>query len=250
MKHSNCLNCEKPVENNFCSHCGQRTHTHRMTLKHFFLHDLVHGVWHLERGIVFTLLETLRRPGQAALEYLSGKRIRYYNVFYLILLVIAANAALIHFYDKFLPVDTEEIPPFAQFIQNNIKYILIGWVPFLAFNGYLIMDRMRLNMIEHFIVCGISLLGTLLFCIPWFFIDFLIDYGYDFRAMKLLQAAVALAVLFYPVWTYVNAAGKFYKWWEYLWRFMVFYTILFAEFIAFLLLVVLCSGGLSQLAQK
>ena len=36
------------------------------------------------------------RPGQAALDYISGKRVKYYNVFYLSLLVLAVNILLLH----------------------------------------------------------------------------------------------------------------------------------------------------------
>ena len=44
-------------------------------MKHFVMHDLLHGVWHLEKGILFTLKETIIRPGQAALDYIKGKRV-------------------------------------------------------------------------------------------------------------------------------------------------------------------------------
>lgn len=87
------------MEHNFCPSCGQKTDTHRIVLKHFIFHDLIHGVWHLEKVIVFTLKETILRPGQAALDYISGKRIKYYNVFYLSLLVIAVNILLLHLRD-------------------------------------------------------------------------------------------------------------------------------------------------------
>lgn len=66
------------------------------------MHDLLHGIWHLEKGILFTIKETFMRPGQAALDYITGKRIRYYNVFYLSLLVIALNLLLSHLYETLL----------------------------------------------------------------------------------------------------------------------------------------------------
>ena len=100
MKQGTCLNCNTEIENNFCSNCGQKTDTHRITLKHFLMHDLLHGIWHLEKGILFTIKETFMRPGQAALDYITGKRIRYYNVFYLSLLVLALNLRLSKLYEN------------------------------------------------------------------------------------------------------------------------------------------------------
>src|SRR5690606_36523782 len=97
-----CLNCQQPASGKYCSNFGQKTDTHRITLKHFLAHDLLHGFWHLDRGILFTVKEAIVRPGKAALDYISGKRVRYYNVFYLSLLLIALNVVLWHFADMIL----------------------------------------------------------------------------------------------------------------------------------------------------
>ena len=73
MQYNYCLNCNFTIDNKFCPSCGQKTDTHRIVIKHFVMHDLLHGVWHLEKGILFTLKETITRPGQAALDYIKGK---------------------------------------------------------------------------------------------------------------------------------------------------------------------------------
>ena len=86
MTNTNCLNCGKELTDKYCSGCGQKADTHRITFKNFLFHDLLHGNFHIERGILFAAKEALIRPGKAALDYISGKRKRYYNVFYLILL--------------------------------------------------------------------------------------------------------------------------------------------------------------------
>src|SRR4051812_15937136 len=52
-----CLNCGYEVINNFCSNCGQSTATHRLSIGHFVVHDLIHSIWHVDRGIFFTLKE-------------------------------------------------------------------------------------------------------------------------------------------------------------------------------------------------
>src|SRR5690606_2344353 len=73
--------------------------THRITFKNFIFHDVLHGTFHIERGILFTTKQALIRPGKAALDYISGKRRRYYNVFYLILITIGLIIFLRHFND-------------------------------------------------------------------------------------------------------------------------------------------------------
>ena len=58
-ENSNCLNCTAATISKFCSNCGQKTEIHRITLKHFLFHDILHGVWHMEKGIFFTTKEVV-----------------------------------------------------------------------------------------------------------------------------------------------------------------------------------------------
>lgn len=88
MHNTTCLNCTTEIDGKFCSECGQKSDTHRITAKHFFMHDLLHGVLHVDKGIPFTLKQLFIRPGFAARDYISGKRVQYYNVFYLMFIVL------------------------------------------------------------------------------------------------------------------------------------------------------------------
>ena len=237
MENPTCRNCEQPVSHNFCAHCGQRTATHRIDMKHLFTHDILHGVWHLEHIIVFTIQQSLLRPGKAALEYLDGKRVRFYNVFYLSLMLLGIHFFFDHLYTELLPANNEEeeIPKFAQFLIHYLKYVMLGCVPFLAMNGYVIMDRMRMNLAEHIIMAGIMLVGMLTLLIPMHFLSFLIDkwnIGVFFEKLWIIWG---LAILLFPVWAYINAGGTKYKWWEYTWRFLLFYLLWFFE-------IIICAG--------
>jgi hypothetical protein len=101
MNHSQkCLNCESVVNGNFCSNCGQKTDIHRINFINFIKHDFLHGLFHVEKGMLFTAKESLIRPGKAAIDYIEGKRIRYYNVFYFILVLIGINLFLGNYYDQ------------------------------------------------------------------------------------------------------------------------------------------------------
>ena len=73
MTTKNCLNCEKELIDNYCSGCGQVADTHRITFKNFIFHDLLHGTFHLEKGILFTAKQAAVRPGKAALDYREGR---------------------------------------------------------------------------------------------------------------------------------------------------------------------------------
>lgn len=241
MEHNYCLNCEFTVDNNFCPRCGQKTDTHRIVLKHFIFHDLLHGVWHLEKGILFTLKETILRPGQAALDYISGKRIKYYNVFYLSLLVIAANILLLHLRDG----ATVEIAKVTQLKKMNIndffseysKVVLFCIVPVLALSAKLLFKRLKLNLAEHLIMGGITLLGILILSTFYISFDVLNETIHSYNILAILKLISFFCIPLYPIWAYRNLTKGFYKFWGFSWRMFLFYILTLVELIAITLLV-------------
>lgn len=236
MEHDYCLNCEFAVDNNFCPSCGQKTDTHRIVLKHFIFHDLLHGVWHLEKGIIFTLKETLTRPGQAALDYISGKRIKYYNVFYLSLLVIAVNILLLHARDN-ATVEIGRVTELKkmgvnEFFSEYSKIVLFSIVPILAINAKLIFKRLKLNLAEHLIMGGITLLGILVLSTAYILSDVLNDNMHSFNILAILKLISFFSISLYPIWAYRNFTKGLYKFWGFSWRMLIFYLITLAELVA------------------
>ena len=58
-----CLNCSTLVPDRFCGHCGQDAHhTHRLPLAHM-LHEIPHSIWHVDKGILYSIWNILIRPG-------------------------------------------------------------------------------------------------------------------------------------------------------------------------------------------
>lgn len=171
MNHAEyCLNCNYETIGKYCHTCGQKTDTHRITAKHFFMHDLLHGVWHIEKGILFTLKQALLRPGFSALEYIQGKRIKYYNVFYLILIIIGLTLLVNSIYDKMLfeylnvvkePASSEDGKYMDKFFSEYAKLIIYAFVPLFALNSFVIFKRKKLNFSEHLIIAGMIFLGIL-----------------------------------------------------------------------------------------
>ena len=224
-----CLNCQQPASGKYCSNCGQKTDTHRITLKHFLAHDLLHGFWHLDRGILFTVKEAIVRPGKAALDYISGKRVRYYNVFYLSLLLIALNVVLWHFADMILGEDKvqDEDTEFMQFMTRYMKVMILSVVPLFAINGRVIFNKLRLNLPEHFILGGITLVGILLVCLllpPLYLLE-----RTTWEYFALAKALMLIPITLYPVWTYRNASKGKYSFLGFLWRAILFLLLLLWE---------------------
>jgi len=245
MEHNYCLNCNFNIDNKFCPSCGQKTETHRIVMKHFLMHDLLHGVWHLEKGILFTLKETIIRPGQAALDYINGKRIRYYNVFYLSLLVIGLNVILLHLKETHIEEAVETIKnnqnKLNEFVFKYSKIILFCIVPIFSLNAKLIFKRLKLNIAEHFILGGITLLGILAISAFLFLFSYL-SFSFDSNLFGFGKLVFFILLLLFPAWSYFDATKNLYKSWGFLWRIVSFYLITFFEFlliIAFISVVIL-----------
>ncbi|RZL57754.1 MAG: DUF3667 domain-containing protein, partial [Pedobacter sp.] len=94
LHQHNCLNCNSEVIKNYCANCGQKLSTHRYSLKHFVEHDFVHGVWHVDKGVLYTIKELFTRPGNSVREFIQGKRARLFNFVTLIVLILAISGLL------------------------------------------------------------------------------------------------------------------------------------------------------------
>lgn len=70
-----CLNCGTELIGAHCHECGQKAHLHR-TIE-AFLHDIVHGVLHLDGKTWHTLPLLFFRPGQLTRRYIEGERARF-----------------------------------------------------------------------------------------------------------------------------------------------------------------------------
>jgi Protein of unknown function (DUF3667) len=74
-----CKNCGNHSDETFCGSCGQKMHVHRFDTKHIFLHEIPHGIVHLDKGFLLTSKALLTRPGHFIREYIEGKRVNHYG---------------------------------------------------------------------------------------------------------------------------------------------------------------------------
>jgi uncharacterized membrane protein len=215
-----CLNCEKPTMGNFCNHCGQKTDTHRITFKHFIFHDVLHGVWHIEKGILFTLKEALTRPGNAALDYIKGKRIRYYNVFYLILLLIGLGVFIENIYlttslkyTSFLDSSykEDEASVVLDFIGRYVKFFLALVVPVFALNSYWLFNRKKLFYSEHLIIFGMFYLGIIFFTLIGNILDFSVFVKPLAFISEWTNTILPIILIIYLIKGFYNAFGNDYS---------------------------------------
>lgn len=160
----NCLNCEKKVEGNFCKNCGQKTSTHRFSLTHFFLHDFIHGIFHVDEGIFFTLKKLFTNPGNSIRNYVQGKRVGFFNSFTLIVLLITTNHLIRLFFHVDLSVlheDKDRVIGYLRVAENFDKFIKLFGVPFYAIFSYLLFIKTKQNYTENLVLNMYATVGIL-----------------------------------------------------------------------------------------
>lgn len=88
-----CLNCGQPLlrNENFCSYCGQKNITNKLSLSRFF-NSLFEGFLSYDSRFWNTFLLLLTKPGKVSKDYVEGKRVRFVNPFQLYL-----NVSIIFF---------------------------------------------------------------------------------------------------------------------------------------------------------
>lgn len=250
MENKNCLNCRKELTDNYCSSCGQKADTHRITLKNFLFHDVLHGIFHLEKGILFTIKQALIRPGKAALDYIAGKRKPYYNVFLLILLTIGLMLFLRHYYTEILieqgryyVKDLSNLNEASRKIDNifsqKSKIVIFLFIPFAAINSNILFRRKNLNLSEHSIIAGMVLLGILLFATldtVIFYLDLFTTFTE--QVANTIHMSVTTIVFLYIIFSYYNAFGEDYSILGFAFRILLFFAFMFVEMFILLVLAI------------
>ncbi|MGV9004687.1 DUF3667 domain-containing protein [Flavobacterium sp.] len=233
-----CLNCEKSISGKFCSQCGQKTATHRITFKHFIFHDILHGVWHIEKGILFTLKEALTRPGNAALDYIKGKRISYYNVFYLILLLIGLGVFIESRYSASLlkytsyvetTYDDDSSSKAMLFIGRYVKFFLALAIPVFALNSFLLFNKKKFYYSEHLIIFGMFYLGIIFFTL----VGNLLDFSEFVKPLAFISEwtniILPIILVLYLIKGLYVTFGKDYKKLNFFVRILIYISLIFVE---------------------
>lgn len=237
MENTNCLNCNTVSAGKFCTNCGQQSNTHRITVKHFLMHDILHGVWHFENKILYTIKQSVFRPGYAAIEYIQGKRIRFYNVFYITALLLGISLFLSHYseiyYNKVFHITPNVSSDKLELMINKYqKIISLCFIPFTAINSYFLFRRSKLNFPEHVIIAGFSFLGVVVVSLIIIIIEFLKPI-LETRSLDFLAYTTPFIFLTFFSITYYQAFKQTDKWiW---WKLIAWNLLIFAEFITILL---------------
>jgi hypothetical protein len=79
IKSTTCPNCHTVFadeHSNYCAHCGQENHTHKLPIKHFVM-ELVEAFTHFDTKFLATAKDLILSPGLVIQKFNDNKRARY-----------------------------------------------------------------------------------------------------------------------------------------------------------------------------
>lgn len=160
-----CITCGGPGMHAFCPRCGQPAPRGRLTLRGIASH-MATDAFDINRGLFFTAIELMRRPGAALRDYVAGRTVRYASPGRYLVIVLAVTTLV---YLKIgivnavgsdfsagvneagagpALVDARKVNELAAKYMN---LILALSVPFLALSSRLVFRRSGYNLAENLV---------------------------------------------------------------------------------------------------
>lgn len=144
----NCKNCGVEFEMKFCPQCGQK-HIERLSFS-YFLHIFLGSLFHFHggKGLFKTMYLLLKNPPEVILEYLEGKRAKYYNP--ASLYVIFSG---LYFFTR-IPDNSKIAEQVEQNVHNHYYtlILIIISLPIMASLSFLFFRKYKFNFGEHLIL--------------------------------------------------------------------------------------------------
>tara|TARA_B100000965_G_C19502438_1_gene718081 strand:- start:242 stop:988 length:747 start_codon:yes stop_codon:yes gene_type:complete len=159
-----CKNCSNPVENNFCSYCGQSVKVERLKTKNL-TQDLIHEVFQLNHGIVFTFLMLFKKPGYYITSYLEGKRKALFKpisyvfmlstLYYLVSYYSGGHTYINDFILGFKNAgesNDEVSNEFLSWFAEHFAYTSLMLIPLQAVATLIAFRKSGFNFMEHIVI--------------------------------------------------------------------------------------------------
>jgi hypothetical protein len=154
MSHT-CKNCGTTYEGNFCNNCGQPAHVHPINAK-YILHDVQHGLFHFDYGILYTLWQLLIRPGHTVREYIQGKRIAHFAPISLVVIMATFYGLLYHSFEidtfKYSTSEDLDYENVNEWLGHHYSLFTLITIPYYAFFSWLFFIKRGYNFSEHIVL--------------------------------------------------------------------------------------------------
>lgn len=234
-----CKNCSNEFEGNYCNQCGQPASTHRINFK-FLWHDIQHGLFHFDKGIVYSVGQLCLRPGHTINEYMAGKRVGHFKPLSMVVVLATIYGLLKHFFlhedlanesSKIVinntSINSATINAIAEWVRDHGAIMALIVVPFYALASFLAYRKEKYNFVEHLVLNAYTSSLRLLVTIILFPLVLLTQHGSGADTVSTLTTVLELAV---TCWCFIQFFSNI-KWTTALKKLIYTYLIFSLEMI-------------------
>jgi len=203
MGSNNCKNCGTVLSGNYCSNCGQKASTKRFTFSNL-LHEFIHGFFHFERGLVFTIKELFVHPSRMLDDYISGKRVMYFNPFtYLVIISVIAgflysNSGFSDYADTSVLASSETI----EITGKHFNLRLLISIPVYSLICFIVYFGSRYNYVEYLVI-NTYMVNQVALILTLTLIPFNI-FSFDRSVYRFMSILFSFVMIIYPFIIYTG----------------------------------------------
>lgn len=153
-----CKNCGNLFTGNYCNNCGQPADTHRIDF-HFLWHDIRHGLFHFDEGLLYSFKELFVRPGYTVREFIEGKRIKHFKPISLVIVLAVTYGLLYHNFGidntkPFINAENQSInyTIYNDWIATHFSWITLAGIPLYTLGTSICFRNQGYNLVEYFIL--------------------------------------------------------------------------------------------------
>ena len=223
-----CKNCGNSFHGYYCNACGQDAHTDRID-KHFIYHELQHGLLHIDKGILYTLMELFISPGRTIRLFVEGKRVRHFKPLAFLLVMAGLYAFVNHFFNANVLLTGQtgvknadtSIQAVNDYLKEHFEIFVLLELPLISFVYYLFFKRYGTNYIEQLVINAyISGLHTFIKLL-------LLPVSYYFSTTgHILDQATPILILIWTYPQYYHEQPRFQIIWRAILGYVIFYFLL------------------------
>lgn len=178
-----CKNCDKHYTGNYCNYCGQSSQTHDINAR-FFLHDIQHGLLHIDKGLFYTIHQMFIRPGHTIKDYMNGKRVRHFKPISFLIVIAGLYGFIIHYFhfDNSIVFkntanneNIQRLNNIFDWFNTHYTFNILLLLPFSSLCNYWAFYKKGYNYFQHLIInsffYGFHLVLRLIFILFFVFLD-------------------------------------------------------------------------------
>ena len=202
-----CKNCGNVFEGNFCNNCGQSSKIKKIDA-HFLWHDVEHGIFHYDSGIIYSLKQLFLKPGIAIREFMEGKRVGHFRPISLAI-ILATLYALIYHGLGVKPVEpSAESEQITEAVLGHYYWFVLLSIPIYAIGTYVAFYREKYNFAEYIVFESFKASQRLVIHIASLPLHLVLDGSGGLKYMTSALLILDIALIF---WTNLQFFQKFSK---------------------------------------